>query len=85
VPISEGTKFQVVEIQPGGSLRWAAEESRIRLCSVARGIVRVKLPAKEFPIGSNGMWKVKQGVACTLVNPFYSGAVVHVTALEDTM
>lgn len=45
--------------------------------------MRVELPEKEFPIGPNGMWKVKQGVACTIVNPFYLGAVVHVTTLVD--
>ncbi|KAK4153641.1 hypothetical protein C8A00DRAFT_15131 [Chaetomidium leptoderma] len=82
VPVTDGTAFQVVEIQPGGSLRWSAEESRTRLCSVARGIIRVKLPEKEFPIGPNGMWMVKQGVACTVVNPFYLGATVHVTTIE---
>ncbi|KAK4097562.1 hypothetical protein N658DRAFT_569236 [Parathielavia hyrcaniae] len=82
VPVSEGTTFQVIDVQPGSSLRWAADESRIRLCSVARGIVRVKLPESGFPIGPNGMWKVRQGAACSLVNPFYLGAVVHVTAFE---
>ncbi|KAG7288445.1 hypothetical protein NEMBOFW57_004796 [Staphylotrichum longicolle] len=83
VPVVDGTTFQVIEIQPGGSLRWAAEESRTRLCSVARGIIRVKLPEREFPIGPNGMWKVAQGVACTVVNPFYLGAVVHVTIIGE--
>lgn len=83
VSVSDGTTFQAIEIQPGGSLRWPAEESRTRLCSVARGIIRVKLPEKEFPIGPNGMWKVKQGVACTVMNPFYLGAVVHVTTIGD--
>jgi hypothetical protein len=83
VLVTDGTTFQAIEIQPGGSLRWPAEESRTRLCSVARGIIRVKLPEKEFPIGPNGMWKVKQGVACTVMNPFYLGAVVHVTTIGD--
>jgi hypothetical protein len=81
VPVIDDTTFQAIEIQPGGSLRWPAEESRTRLCSVARGIIRVRLPEKEFPIGPNGMWKVKQGVACTVMNPFYLGAVVHVTTI----
>jgi hypothetical protein len=85
VPVSEGTTFQVLEMQPGGSLRWTAEESRTRVCSVARGIIRVKLPEREFPIGPNGMWKVKQGVACTMMNPFYLGAVIHVTTLDDVV
>ncbi|KAK4130377.1 hypothetical protein BT67DRAFT_452481 [Trichocladium antarcticum] len=83
VPVTNGTTFHVVEIQPGASLVWAAHENKTRLCSVARGIMRVELPEKEFPIGPNGMWKVKQGVACTIVNPFYLGAVVHVTTLVD--
>lgn len=83
MPVTDGATFQVVEIQLGGSLRWGADESRTRLCSVARGIIRVKLPENEFPIGPNGMWKVKQGVPCTVVNPFYLGAVVHVTTLGE--
>jgi len=29
------------------------------------------------------MWKVPQGVACAVVNPFYLGAVVHVTIIGD--
>ncbi|KAK4239532.1 hypothetical protein C8A03DRAFT_14086 [Achaetomium macrosporum] len=83
VPVSDGITFQMLEIQPGAHLSWPAEESRTRLCSVARGIIRVKLPEKEFPIGPNGMWKVKQGVYCTVVNPFYVGAVVHVTMIGE--
>jgi hypothetical protein len=43
------------------------------------------LPEKEFPIGPNGMWKVKQGVASTVVNPFYLGAVIHVTTIAEDM
>lgn len=73
----------MVDIAAGGTLRWAADESRTRLCSVARGVLRVRLPDGEFPIGPNGLWKVRQGVACSVVNPFYVGAVVHVTTVED--
>jgi hypothetical protein len=83
VPVVDGATFQVLEIEPGASVRWAAEESKSRLCSVARGIIRVSLPDTEFPIGPNGMWKVKQGVSCTVVNPFYLGAVVHVTTIGE--
>ncbi len=77
----DGTTFQVVEIQAGGSLCWPAEEARARICAVARGTIRVKLSNKEFPIGPNGMWKVKEGMACTVVNPYHLGAVVHVIAM----
>ena len=53
----------------------------MRICAVARGIIRVKLSEREFPIGPNGMWKVKEGVACAVVNPYHLGAVVHVIAI----
>ncbi len=81
VSVLDGTTFQVAEIQAGGSLRWPAEEARVRICAVARGIIRVKLSDREFPIGPNGMWKVKEGVACAAVNPFHMGAVVHVITM----
>ncbi|KAL2261781.1 hypothetical protein VTK26DRAFT_3361 [Humicola hyalothermophila] len=83
VHVMDGTTFQVAEIPPGGSLVWSAEDGRTRLCSVARGIIRVTLPEKEFPIGPNGMWKVRPGASCTVVNPFYLGAVVHVTTIVE--
>jgi len=73
--------FQMIEIQAGASHRWPADDSRMRVCSVARGIIRVKLHDTEFPIGPNGMWKVKQGTVCTVENPFYLGAVIHVTTI----
>ncbi|KAK4245533.1 hypothetical protein C7999DRAFT_16265 [Corynascus novoguineensis] len=82
VPVLDGIAFHVVEIPSGGSLRWVVEESRTRLCSVARGIVRVRIQEKEFPIGPNGMWKVREGVACAVANPFHLEAVIHVTTIR---
>jgi hypothetical protein len=87
VPVTDGVTFQMLEIQPGAKLSWPADEARTRLCSVARGIIRVKLlpdnNKEEFPIGPNGMWKVRQGVSCTVANPFYVGAVIHVTTIGE--
>ncbi|KAH6846985.1 hypothetical protein B0I37DRAFT_374044 [Chaetomium sp. MPI-CAGE-AT-0009] len=84
VPITDGTTFQVVQVPPGGSMRWAAVGSGTRLCSVARGTVRVRLPDRdEFPIGPNGMWKVGPGVACAVVNTSRVGAVLHVTTVGE--
>lgn len=83
VPVTDGAAFQVVEIQPGASVLWAADESRTRLCSVSRGAVHVNLPDKEFPIGPNGVWKVKQGMECAVVNALHCGAVVHVTIMRE--
>ncbi|GAB1313769.1 hypothetical protein MFIFM68171_03979 [Madurella fahalii] len=83
VSVADNTTFQLVEVQPGSSLHWNADESRIRVCSVARGILKVKLLDKEFRIGPNGMWKVKRGVPCTVVNPFYLGAVLHVISIDE--
>jgi hypothetical protein len=83
VLVTEDSTFQVIEIQAGANLRWPADDSKMRLCSVARGIIHVKLHDKEFPIGPNGMWKVKQGTVCTVVNPFYLGAIIHVTTIGE--
>ncbi|KAK4139522.1 uncharacterized protein C8A04DRAFT_32968 [Dichotomopilus funicola] len=95
VAVADGTTFQVVRISPGTTLRWAADENMVRLCSVARGVVRVSLcfpqavdsprasDIKEFSIGPDGMWKVTWGAGCTLVNPFYEGVVLHITTLVE--
>lgn len=80
MPITDGTTFQVLEIPAGSSVRWPPRESGTRLCSVARGTVRVQLSNREdFPFGPNGMFKVGLGTECVVVNPSHLGAVVHVT------
>ncbi|KAL2134705.1 hypothetical protein VTI74DRAFT_11025 [Chaetomium olivicolor] len=83
VPISGGITFQVLEIQPGGTMCWPADESWARLCSAARGIIRIKLPDGEFPIEPNGVWTVKQGLDCSMVSPCHLGTVAHVTTFGD--
>ncbi|KAL1839549.1 hypothetical protein VTJ49DRAFT_1412 [Mycothermus thermophilus] len=81
--LADGVTFQTVELPPGESLRWAPERSGTRICSVARGVLVVKLPESEFRIASNGVWKVKQGMECSVSNPFMVSAMIHVTAMED--
>ncbi|KAK3360400.1 hypothetical protein B0T25DRAFT_601909 [Lasiosphaeria hispida] len=82
VKTSDESAFRVQEIQPGGSLPWNVDKVNMRICSVARGIVRVKLGGTdEFQIGPNGMWKVKKGVQCSVMNPFHNKVVLHVTSV----
>ncbi|KAK3291764.1 uncharacterized protein B0H64DRAFT_407992 [Chaetomium fimeti] len=83
-PVADGVKFQVVEVPGGGSMRWAAVGMGMRLCSVASGTVRVWLSEQDqFAIGPNGMWKVRPGVACTVLNPSPVAAVLHVTTFGE--
>jgi hypothetical protein len=81
--LADGVVFQTVELPPGETLRWPPDQSRIRICSVARGVLVVKLPESEFRISSNGAWKVRQGQECALSNPFMVSVMIHVTNMED--
>ena len=54
-----------------------------RICSVAKGVVSVKLCGKEFPLGPNGIWKVPAGEECSVGSVCYGGAVVHVVCVVE--
>ncbi|KAK4196764.1 hypothetical protein QBC40DRAFT_233670 [Triangularia verruculosa] len=84
--------FQLLTIQPGTTVHWWAhptgnnaeeEEPRTKICSVAQGIVKVKLCGQEFPVGPNGLFKVATGQDCELSSVCYGGAVLHVTCVSE--
>ncbi|KAL2754769.1 hypothetical protein ACRALDRAFT_1077033 [Sodiomyces alcalophilus JCM 7366] len=84
IPVSNDVSFNVVVLKPGSSTQFAAEEEKMRLCSLATGKVRVRMDAVEdFVIGPNGMFKVRPGVACSVQNRLYIDAVIHVTTIAD--
>lgn len=68
-------------VNPGSSVRLAAETDRLRICSVASGKVRVKVAGQNFAVGPNGVWKVKSGDVCMVTNRYYLDAVVHISCV----
>ncbi|KAK0716203.1 hypothetical protein B0H67DRAFT_487837 [Lasiosphaeris hirsuta] len=80
---SDDSAFRIHEIQPSNTLQWQVDKTDLRICSVAQGVVRVKIGgADEFQISLNGMWKVRRGVACSVTNPFHTKATLHVTSVS---
>lgn len=69
---------------PGLDFRLDAEQDKRRIVTVAHGVLHVKMHGIEFQIGVNGIWKVNEGVACSIVNRQYRVAVLHITTLESS-
>ncbi|KAK0371256.1 hypothetical protein CLIM01_11395 [Colletotrichum limetticola] len=84
VTVSEEISFNVIVIKPGESHEWTAEPEKVRICSLAAGKLKVKLENTEpFSMGPNGMFKMKPGTTCTVLNRLYIDAVVHVTTVSS--
>ncbi|SPQ23407.1 721d872f-1a2c-4cca-8963-e77c8beff363 [Thermothielavioides terrestris] len=84
VQISTDVSLQTVAIPSGCVHQFAADENRIRICTLAGGKLRVRVggaAAPEFAIGSQGIFKILPGVACSVTNRCYVDAVLHVTSL----
>ncbi|KAK4185872.1 hypothetical protein QBC35DRAFT_388505 [Podospora australis] len=86
---SNGISFQLLNIQPGKPVQWPSsnkndqDDDTTRICSVAQGIVNVKVAGREFPLGPNGVWKVSPGQKCEVGSVWYGGAVVHVVRVQE--
>ncbi|KAI9047302.1 hypothetical protein LZ554_008750 [Drepanopeziza brunnea f. sp. 'monogermtubi'] len=65
-----GTKFQVLAISSGTEqeLPMHASKESVKICSVAKSRVQVALGGKTFAIGEGGMWRVRAGEKCVVVN-----------------
>ncbi|KAK2623781.1 hypothetical protein QTJ16_006962 [Diplocarpon rosae] len=78
------TKFQVLQIVPGTEQKLPAHASRdgkaINICSIAKGHVKVTVGSKTFDIGEGGVFRVRAGEKCVVINQLCSqaDAVVHV-------
>lgn len=85
VPIMGGVGFNVINLKPGGSHKFPAQQS-LRLCSLATGKLSVKVEQEGgdagFQIGPNGMFRVLPGAAASVRNRVYIDAVLHVTTVE---
>ncbi|KAK3318947.1 hypothetical protein B0H66DRAFT_603510 [Apodospora peruviana] len=83
VPVCEDVTFRIDTIRAGQAWELEPHALKTRMCSVAAGKVRVKIGEEpEFTIGPHGMFKVKDGVPCTVRNWMYVDAVLHVTSLS---
>ena len=80
--VTDSVEFRKVELQPGGVEVFRPNEDSTRVCSVVQGVVEIDLRGKNFPMGPGGLWVVKKSEPCTLTNPFYQGALVHVVSMD---
>ncbi|KAI0600338.1 hypothetical protein F4775DRAFT_81221 [Biscogniauxia sp. FL1348] len=85
VRISRDISFQVITIKPGTAHTFDALTTKLRLCSVASGKVKVKIAGQEFDMGPNGMFKVTPGVAATAMNMLYIDVTVHVSLMPGDL
>lgn len=82
VMISQDVGVNVIFIQPGTNHHWAADEDKIRSCSVT-GKVIVKIGDKAHKVGTNGVFIIRPGRSCTVENRLYVGAVIHCTTIQE--
>ncbi|KAI1638470.1 hypothetical protein F4809DRAFT_600124 [Biscogniauxia mediterranea] len=85
VRISRDISFQVITIKPGTAHTFDALPTKLRLCSVASGKVKVKIAGQEFDMGPNGMFKVTPGVTATAMNMLYIDVTVHVSIMPGDL
>jgi hypothetical protein len=83
VHVCDDVSAHVDTIPMGGTLRLDPEPGKMRLCSVAKGKVRVAIGQEpEIVIGPHGLFKVKPGVSCVVRNHMDLDAVLHIMVLE---
>jgi mannose-6-phosphate isomerase-like protein (cupin superfamily) len=80
--VADNINFHVIVLKPGSSQEWAVDKTKVRICSVASGKVKVKLGDTEIVIGPNGMFKIAPGVTCAAMNRLYLDVVLHVVTVE---
>ncbi|KAI5927521.1 hypothetical protein F4810DRAFT_648170 [Camillea tinctor] len=85
VRISRDISFQVITIKPGTAHSFDPTMTKLRLCSVASGKVKVKVAGQEFDMGPNGMFKVSPGVTATAMNMLYIDVTIHVSVMPGDL
>jgi hypothetical protein len=78
----ENVHFQLLHIAPGTVNAPYSTVAHNRLCSVAIGKIHVKAGSKEFAIEAHGIWRIRPGQECSVSNPYYSEAIVHVSTFQ---
>jgi hypothetical protein len=84
VQVTPRLALQAIIIPSGGSHHFAADKTNIRICTLSSGKLRVQLQGeKEYTIGSHGMFVVRRGLGCTVLNRTYVDGIMHVTTSKD--
>jgi mannose-6-phosphate isomerase-like protein (cupin superfamily) len=78
-----GVTFQLLHIAPGHDEAFPAAFDGTKICSVAKGRVKVTYSTKNFNIGEGEVWAVRRGDVFIVQNPLSEEAVVHVVTIWD--
>lgn len=83
VAVSRDVGFNVLVVRGGSTHRWEAVTSKVRICSIAAGKVKVVMSDRDFEIGRSGMFRIKSDTSCTVENLYYGEATIHVCTMPD--
>jgi hypothetical protein len=81
--VSSIINFQALSIPSGRVHQIPADSSKTRICNLSSGKLAVQIGKDDFVIGSQGIFKIAPGVACTLTNRCYADVVLHVTSVNE--
>ncbi|KAK4118806.1 hypothetical protein N657DRAFT_659378 [Parathielavia appendiculata] len=82
VQVSPNIKFQALSIPSGRVHQIPADATKTRVCTLATGKLAVHVGRDEFVIGSQGIFKINPGVACTVTNRGYGDVVLQITSVN---
>lgn len=75
--------FRVEIIRTGTGLQISVDAGHVRICTLAKGKVAVRLPGEPaFRMGPGGMFKLAPGARAEIVNTSGVDSVLHVTRLQ---
>jgi len=72
--------FAIQHIPAGTSHKFKVNAAQ-RICSVSRGKVQINMDKKIFSIGVDGVFRIKKGAKCEILNHHYEYAVLHITTI----
>ncbi|KAK3291210.1 uncharacterized protein B0H64DRAFT_44584 [Chaetomium fimeti] len=82
VQVSQNINFQAITVTSGRVHHFSADPTKTRMCTLASGKLRVQVGGDDFVVGSQGIFKIVPGTACTVTNRCYMDLVLHVTSLR---
>ncbi|KAK3303700.1 uncharacterized protein B0T15DRAFT_487041 [Chaetomium strumarium] len=83
VQVTSNATFVATTIPSGRVEQFPADSTKTRICTLSSGKLRVQVGSEpEFAIGSQGIFKIDPGVACSVSNRCYLDVVLHITSLS---
>ncbi|KAK0710084.1 hypothetical protein B0T26DRAFT_724017 [Lasiosphaeria miniovina] len=84
VRVADNVTFLTAIVASGTTHRFTADAGKIRVCTVAKGKVRVEVAGEpQFTVGPRGMFRINRGTACSVQNWCYVDAILQVTAVKQ--